>query len=85
MWINASKCWPPAGPVKWMDMITPHATHPSGVRAVRLTHFVPAGDVLAYGQPSYASHSKIQAPTDFYRTPMVRIMSSQNQKRKNKF
>ena len=51
MWINASKCWPPAGPVKWMDMITPHATHPSGVRAVRLTHFVPAGDVLSYGQP----------------------------------
>ena len=50
MWINASKCWPPAGPVKWMDMITPHATHPFGVRAVGLHHFAPFGDALAYGQ-----------------------------------
>ena len=33
-----------------MDVLNPHATHPFGVRAVRLTHFVPSGDVLAYGQ-----------------------------------
>ena len=51
LWIHASKCWPPSGPIRWMDVLKPHATHPFGVRAVRLTHFVPAGDVLAYGQP----------------------------------
>ena len=50
LWIHASKCWPPSGPIRWMDVLKPHATHPFGVRAVRLTHFVPAGDVLAYGQ-----------------------------------
>ena len=50
--IHACKCWPPSGPFEWMDMLKPHGTHPSGVRAVRLTHFVPAGDVLAYGQPA---------------------------------
>ena len=41
--------------VEWMDMLKPHGTHPSGVRAVRLTHFVPAGDVLAYGQQPYGA------------------------------
>ena len=41
---------PLRGPSGWMDVLNPHATHPFGVRAVRLTHFVPSGDVLAYGQ-----------------------------------
>ncbi len=53
---------PLRGPSGWMDVLNPHATHPFGVRAVRLTHFVPSGDVLAYGQPHHALHSKIQAP-----------------------
>ena len=43
---------PLRGPSGWMDVLNPHATHPFGVRAVRLTHFVPSGDVLAYGQPA---------------------------------
>ena len=42
---------PLRGPSGWMDVLNPHATHPFGVRAVRLTHFVPFVDVLAYGQP----------------------------------
>ena len=87
---NASKCWPPSGPIRGMDVLNPHATHPSGVRAVRLLTSSPLGtswptasqprssllrgrpglrpaglaalffgDVLAYGQPARALHSKI--------------------------
>ena len=48
----ASDRWPPSGSIRGMDILKPHATHPFGVRAVRLTHFVPSGDVLASGQPA---------------------------------
>ncbi len=48
----ASDHWPPLGSIRGMDILKPHATHPFGVRAVRLTHFVPSGDVLASGQPA---------------------------------
>ena len=61
---NASKCWPPSGPI-WVDGCAQPSRH-APLRGTRreVAHFVPAGDVLAYGQPaSQLSSSGTSWPT----------------------
>ena len=70
---------PLRGPSGWMDVLNPHATHPFGVRAVRLTHFVPFVDVLAYGQPDSQRPLGTSWPTASQ--PILYIQKSKQKRR----